>query len=54
MAKKAHEEMLAISGHEGTANQTTLIFHITLLEYPSSKTPRTPDVGEDVGKKKPL
>jgi hypothetical protein len=31
--------------------KTTLRFHLTLLEYPSTKTPPTTCVGEDVGKK---
>jgi hypothetical protein len=33
--------------------KTTLRFHLTLLEWPSSKTPPTTCVGEDVGKKEP-
>jgi hypothetical protein len=33
--------------------KTTLRFHLTLLEQPSSKTPLTIGVGKDVGKKEP-
>jgi hypothetical protein len=33
--------------------KTTLRFHHTLLEYLTSRTPPTTNVGEDVGEKEP-
>jgi hypothetical protein len=46
--------MLAISSHEGNANQNYTDSTSPLLEYPSLETPTKTGVGKDVGKKEPL
>jgi hypothetical protein len=48
------EKMLTICSHKGNANQNYTKIPPHPLELPSSKTPTTTCVGEDVGKKHTL
>jgi hypothetical protein len=48
---KRHEKMLTIPDHKGNINQNYVKFHLTPVRI---RTPKTTNVGKDVGKKEPL